>query len=187
MAPLLHPPAARSRTAPSAPMDYGRSRPGRRRCWSPPTSRGGCFPPARRPSDRVSYPACAAPRCATVPGQTPPRTSQQRPRQRGETRASFHLYGWCVAAFAGADRRTEEHLLAVRQRNLARVRPWSAVAGPPPGHGDAITCLHRDVTLPAVSVKRTDAVALELPVDDGAAIVGDVDVEMAMRIRPLDL
>src|SRR4029450_2535373 len=102
-------------------------------------------------------------------------------------RASFHLHGRRVSAFTGADGRTEEHLLAVRQRDLARVRPWSAVACAPPSHGNAIARLHGDITLPAVSVEGADAVAFKLPVDDRAAFVGDVDVEVAMRICPLDL
>src|SRR6188474_3379582 len=178
-APLRLRRGARSTTAPSVPLGCDLSRRHRRRRWCRPTSLEECSPPARRLSDRVSYPVCAGRHCATALRPTP-RMPGRLPRQQGPPEggphrnggphregasASLHLHGWRVAPFARADRRTKKHLLAVRQRDLARVRPWTAIACPPPGHRDAIACLHRDVALPAVSVQRTDAVALELPVD----------------------
>src|SRR5512138_3281093 len=119
MGPLRRRRAVRLMTAPSLRLDYGRTRRGRRRRSLPPTNREDWCPPATRLSDPASYPVYAARRCAAAPQPTSPRMSERLRRQRGEIRASFHLHSRSVAAFARADRRTEEHLLAVRQRDLA--------------------------------------------------------------------
>ena len=47
--------------------------------------------------------------------------------------------------------------------------------------------LHRDVASPADSVQRDRRITLELPIDDVALLVFDVEIDVRVRVRPLDL
>ena len=199
-----------SRTFCAAQSWYGApSRPAGRSFDEPTTGAFGLrpVPPTPTPAFASSQlPGCVLPPCQTpvrsglpsaVRGIAPARARgacAKTAADRGSPRAprpcsALHRTSTAgaAAAIARARRWTEHHLLAVRQRDLARVRPGAAVARTPTETVIVSPTFIVHVASPADPVQRDGRITLELPVGDGAAVVLDVEIDVRVRVRPFDL
>src|SRR5262245_45090132 len=90
-------------------------------------------------------------------------------------------------SFAGARRWAEVQLLTARERRFAKVRIRRPIACGPAEERDLVANLDRDVLLPASALEHVGRIAFEPPVDDLAARIFHVDVDVRVRVGPVDL
>ena len=128
---------------------------------------------------RARQSPAARPRRALAPRPLRAATTPRRAPAQADRALHRTSTAGAAAAVPRARGRAEHHLLAARQRDLARMPPVTAVARAPAGNGHRVAELHLDVASPADAVQRHRRIAFELPVHDLAGVVFDVEIDMA--------